>query len=173
MSTSLEKAHSASAIKEIVDTASRIKCGEHEAVKPGQPVIITGAETPDRDGYRQGDIYVKILSEESFEKLFKQYKEVDLVAEGPAAKQLVPDNTQGAKHCLESLDGVKMARPNGWGPGYDELLGPVFLLPAGGQVTHPVHGPVVNDSGRDVLLECLYQRELDAEQKRERRARDQ
>ena len=87
-----------------------------------------------------------------------------------ADKQLVPGNTQGAKHCLASLSGVKLYRPTAWGPNYDGLHGPALELSKPATITHPTHGDVTIPAGSTVL--CHYQREWDQEQKRERRNAD-
>ena len=83
-------------------------------------------------------------------------------------KQLVPGNTIGAKHCLDSLDGVELHKPAKWDN--ESLVGPVLVLSKDRTVLHPTHGAVTMLAGS--IVECHYQRELDAETKRELRARD-
>lgn len=145
-------------ITRIEEHAGRIARGEHETVRPGMPFRLNEAASVG-DGVWQGDLLLEVVDgpPEGYEK-----------AKAPAT-QLVPGVTQGAKHCLDSTDGVEMWTPEGWGK-EEMLTGPCFRLSEERTVTHPVHGDVTIAAGHTIL--CGYQREYDAEQKRERRNAD-
>lgn len=142
---------------EIMNHATKIANGEHETVRPGMPLRFTEAcSTNDR--IWQGDLALTI---------------VDAVPDGYiAAKkpslQLVLGNNSGAKHCLDSLDGVAMYTPKDWNE--ESLNGPCLVLSQERTVLHPVHGSVTIPAG--FMVQCTYQREYDKELERERRARD-
>ena len=128
-----------------------------ETIEPGQPVTLTAAACPS-DAIRQGDLYLIVV-----DKVPEGYKK----ARKPSC-QLVPGNTQGSKHCLDSLAGVEMYLPQEWSE--ESLDGPCFILSKERMVLHPTHGTVTIASGHIVL--CRYQREWDKEQAKERRNRD-
>lgn len=114
------------------------------------------------DGLWQGDLGLMVVeSPPSGYAVVKNLSDADA--------KLVPGSTQGSRHCLDSVVGVKMWRPNDWGAG-ESLGGPCFVADRPVMVLHPTHGPVSIPPGMMVL--CGYQRELDAETKRERRNRD-
>lgn len=96
------------------------------------------------------------------------YVQVDLKQEGDKCRQLVPGNTEGSKHVLRSLDGVKMWRPKDWND--LSLNGPYIQLTKPNVIEHPTHGPVLLKSG--CSYETGYQVNLDLESKIEARARD-
>lgn len=133
---------------------------DHEKVQPGQTVRMHGYSPGDVAW--QGDLGLKMI-----EQVPAGYTRV----EKPKAIdcQLVPGNTQGAKHCLDSLTGVELYRPIGWGEG-ENLLGPVFRTSQERTVQHPTHGAVVVPA--DTIIQCGYQREFDSETMRERRNAD-
>ncbi len=81
--------------------------------------------------------------------------------------QLVRGNTQGAKHCLDSLDGVELWLPKDWSD--DSLQGPFLRIAEQRTVLHPTHGAVVLIAGSYL---CCYQREHDRELAKARRAAD-
>lgn len=143
-------------IEKIVKHAARIKAGQDEQVRPGTPARFTAACQPG-DGIWQGDLGLEIVG--GFP--------ADYV-KGKAVKKLVPDDTQGSQHCLDSLEGVVMWFPNNWS--IDSLQGPCFTLTKERTVLHPTHGLVTIPAGFTIL--CRYQREWDREQKKLRRARD-
>jgi len=144
-------------IEEMQRFVQKIANNEHETVKPGQPVRFTEACT-DGDRIWQGDLALTIRT-----SVPKQYK----LAEKPSV-QLVVGNTEGSKHCLDSLDNVEIYLPPIW----DEwsLKGPVLVIKKETTVLHPTHGNVTIPGG--FIVECTYQREWDREQAREARARD-
>ena len=148
-------------IEKIARKASRIKNG-NDKIQPGQPVRMSEAATTG-DYIRQGDLYLIVVEPPSAAPA--GYKEIS-----KADRQLVPGNTQGAKHCLDSIDGVRMFLPAAWGPDYDGLDGPILLLSEKRTVEHPTHGSVTIPAG--FAIQCRYQREWDAEQRRERRNAD-
>jgi hypothetical protein len=152
---------SLTAIDKITRQATRIRNGNHR-VTPGQPQRISDAAGVG-DGVWQGDLGIEIIAEVP--------REYSRVAKPTAQhKQLVPGVTEGAKHCLDSLSGVDLYHPSGWGPDYSGLQGPALVLTEERTITHPAHGHVSIPAGNTVL--CRYQREFDAEQQRERRNAD-
>jgi len=149
-------------IDRIVDRAKSIASKKDSQIAPGQPVRMSeGASVS--DFIRQGDLYL-IVSD----KPPRDYVKV----EKPKAidKQLVPGNTEGAKHCLDAIKGATLYRPADWSPTYDKLDGPFFLLTEERTVKHPTHGDVTIPAGFGI--QCRYQREFDAELRRERRNAD-
>lgn len=144
-------------IDRIQQHAKQIANGEHETVKPGAAVAFTHA-CQNGDTIRQGDLYLTI---------------VDAVPDGyveskKPSVQLVPGNTQGSKHCLDSLQGVVMHLPKEWNE--ESLDGPYLTLSEDRTVLHPTHGSVLVLAGQ--MIHCTYQREWDKIQKAEQRARD-
>lgn len=106
------------------------------------------------DSWRQGDIYITRLNG---------------VPAGSARvekpdRQLAPGNTQGSRHCLQSLRCVKVFRV----PNAGMLDGPVLDIGEANTITHPEHGDVALQPG---VYGISYQRDLDAED-RERRVLD-
>lgn len=149
---------SASVIEDMVSHAAAMN---PEQVRPGLPYRVSEA-TSVGEGVWQGDLGLEIVA-----AVPAAYQ---LAPQTDAARQLVPGSTQGARHCLDSLDGVALYHPAGWGPTYDGLAGPCFVLSQERAITHPVHGQITIPAGFTVL--CRYQREYDAEQRRERRNAD-
>lgn len=147
-------------IEQIQRHAEVIKNGEHDKIGPGVPLVMSRALMAG-DGVAQGDLMLIVA-----DKIPDEYQRI----KGPKAidKQLVPGNTVGAKHCLDSMVGVKIYRPTNWTEA--SMDGPCIVTTKERTVLHPTHGAVVIPAGMTVV--CYYQREFDAEQKRERRARD-
>ncbi len=131
-----------------------------ESVRPGQPFRFSEASTPN-DCVWQGDLGLVII-----DRIPTGYCRVD----NPTDKdrQLVIGNTQGARHCLDSLTGVVLYHPRKWDA--DSLIGPCFTLTEERTVQHPTHGPVTIPAGFSV--QAIYQREWDKEQRKARRSRD-
>ncbi len=150
----------ATAIERVEKHAKRISNREHETVKPGQPFRITEAASVG-DGCWQGDLGIEVVA-----KVPQGYVRIEKPK--VADKQLVPGNTQGSKHCLDSLRGVQVYRPSDWSE--ESLAGPCLVLMEERTILHPTHGAVTIPAGFTVL--CRYQREWDKEQAKERRARD-
>lgn len=150
------------AIATIEKHAARIAAGKAK-VKPGQPFRFSEAAQPG-DGVWQGDLGICLV--ESVPPLF-----VLVGKPTEADKQLVPGNTEGSKHCLESLDGVTLYRPKGWPASAEEdYLGPCFVTEREMRILHPKHGHVTVLAGS--VVECTYQREQDYELRRARRNAD-
>ena len=108
--------------------------------------------------------------------IFVGLKTLPATAEARANRQLADGNTQGSRHVL--ADGpdvfncppadVAKAIKNLTGQAVaEQYIGPVFHTPA--TVTHPEHGD--HTWPEDGVVACVYQRNLDAEQ-REQRVRD-
>lgn len=116
------------------------------------------------EAIRQGDLYI-VLRDPSTRPadyvLVESIREIDL--------QMVPGNTEGSKHCLDSAVGVKMWRPKVWNE--ESFLGPWIELTEQRSTLHPTHGKVVTPVGIGAFQYC-YQRELDTLNKIEKRARD-
>jgi hypothetical protein len=117
-------------------------------------------DPPMNSAIAQGDLYLVVT---------------DHVPEGYVERtdgnlQLVPGESTGARHCLVAGSPCKVFDPPGFGPEYDELHGPVLKTEGATEVAHPVHANVVISPG--TFISCEYQRTWDAEQRRERRARD-
>lgn len=147
------------AVDRVTSHAKRIADGAHDTIKPGMPFRIPDAWMHG-DAGAQGDLVIICIDKvPSGYKLAKNLEAADM--------QLVPGNTEGAKHCLDSLEGVKLYRKQG---DDDSLDGPCVRVAVDRVITHPKHGHWTIPAGRLVKIE--YAREFDAEQKRERRARD-
>ena len=147
-------------IEKIESRAKQIAAGEMEQVKPGMPASFTAA-CQSGDCIRQGDLYLIVA-----DCVPGDY--VKVKRPNASDRQLVPGNTQGARHCLDSIRGVKMFRPEKWDS--ESLQGPCIVTSEKRTVTHPTHGHIVIPAGMTVL--CRYQREWEKEQQREMRARD-
>lgn len=149
-----------SVIQQIEKHAEAIRNGEHDRIGPGVPVAMSNALVAG-EGVAQGDL--NIIVADGVPSGYVRVKRP-----GQQDKQLVPGNTVGAKHCLDSLDGVALYRPEQWTE--ESLVGPCLVLTKERTILHPTHGAVTIPAGMTVT--CYYQREYDAEQARERRARD-
>lgn len=147
-------------IDRITRRSNKIATGKDSRIKPGEPVRFSEAASVN-DAHRQGDLYLVVI-----ESIPKGYV---MVADPTVRdRQLVPGNTQGSRHCLDSMDGVQLHRPSAWPD--SGLIGPVLVLTKERTVLHPTHGSVTIPAG--MTIGCMYQREWDAEQKRERRNAD-
>lgn len=141
---------------------------EHaESISPGQPFTLTAAHTIG-DCVWQGDLGIEVVA-----KVPVGYTLVKHPTD--ADRQLVPESGQGSHHRLRSLSGVKLYRPDGWGETDTDLRGPCIVFGAPNAIVHEPghakpHGTVEVSEPMTVL--CRYQRNLDAETRRERRAAD-
>ena len=149
------------AIQKIARQASRIRNG-NSRITPGEPHRISEAATAG-DGVWQGDLGIEVVV-----SVPEDYVKVENAVDKD--RQLVPGNTEGSKHCLDSLVGVELFRPKDWGSNYEGLEGPACILSKQRIITHPKHGDVTIPACTTVR--CRYQREFDAEQQRERRNAD-
>jgi hypothetical protein len=136
-----------------VDKAIKQIQSQAESIKNDAPQTFPEAASPG-DTFRQGDIYITLL---------------DRVPDGAVKimhplKQLAPGTTQGSRHCLDSMAGVKMFRL----AAPTQLDGPVIVTTKPRTITHPEHGDVALPAG---CYGIRYQRDLDAEE-RERRVQD-
>lgn len=147
-------------IEQIQRHAEAIRNGEYDKIGPGIPLRMSNALFVG-EGVAQGDLNLIVADgvPSSYVRIEKP-KAID--------RQLVPGNTVGAKHCLDSLAGVKLYRPAQWTA--ESMDGPCIVTTKERVVLHPTHGAVTIPAGMTVV--CHYQREFDAEQRRERRARD-
>lgn len=149
-----------SVIEKIQKHAEKIRNGEHDKIGPGVPVTMSNALVSG-EGVAQGDLNIIVA-----DAVPRDY----VLIEKPSAqdKQLVPGKTVGAKHCLDSLSGVTLYRPQRWND--ESLDGPCLVLTQERTILHPTHGSVTIPAGMTVV--CHYQREYDKELQQERRARD-
>lgn len=150
------------AIAEIRKEVEQIKKGLNDRVRPGQPIRFSEAAAPG-DAIRQGDLYIVVVDSVPQKSGYSKVEKL-----GEEHRQLVPGNTQGAKHALDSLQGVEMWRPDTWNE--DILDGPYIRCLQERTITHPTHGAVTIPKGFTVKFR--YQKEWDREQEKERRARD-
>ena len=129
--------------------------GRAERIKNGEKQRFPDAASAG-DSFRQGDLYITLL-----EKL------PDGCKPETARAQLAEGETQGSRHCLDSLEGVRqfaLANPT-------DLEGPILVIDAPERtITHPEHGHVVLP-GEGRVYGVTYQRDLD-EQERARRVAD-
>jgi hypothetical protein len=151
-----------SAIEKIEAHVQQIKSGTHPTVRPGMTVVLNEAASVN-DCVRQGDLYVIVVEKGAPEDY------VPANMQERDQRQLVLGNTNGAKHCLENLNGVNIFVPKDWND--NSLWGPYVEVTgnAPAKILHPTHGPVVVAPG--LCIRMRYQREWDREQK-ERRNRD-
>ena len=138
--------------------ATRLKRG-NARIKPGQPFRLNEACSVG-DGVWQGDLGVEIVAEIPPEYIVRRH--------GDDFRQLVPGNTSGARHCLDK--DIVQYIPEGWGENYTGLKGPAFTAQEETRILHPTHGDVVISAGH--IIATRYQRNLDEDTRRERRALD-
>lgn len=144
-------------IDEIVGKLEEIKANIPK-IGPGNPFRFSEAATVN-DRVWQGDLAITIA-----DKVPDNYEPVNCKEKD---RQLVPGNTEGSKHCLDSLDGVTMYRPKNWG--MESLDGPYLILNKERTIMHPTHGHITIPAG--FAVHCTYQVNLD-EMERMARAKD-
>lgn len=149
---------STAVLEKMQNHINQLKSGKHENIKMGEPVRFTEACTLG-DRIWQGDLALTIRM---------SVPKTGYIRISKPGVQLVVGNTEGAKHCLDSVEGVEFYAPEHWGE--DSLRGPILVLSQERTVLHPVHGNVTIPAG--FIVECTYQREYDREKAREARARD-
>ena len=150
-------------MNDLMEHLQVIKTGNGK-IAPGQEVRISRGVAPG-DGGWQGDLKILIVDRLPADYIrIKSPKEID--------KQLVPGNTQGSRHCLESLDTVELYHPPGFSHdmSYEDFAGPGIVCLSETRILHATHGAVIAFAGLSILFR--YQRNLDVETKRERRALD-
>jgi hypothetical protein len=165
-----------STIERIEHIVKRIADGKHDIVKPGEPFTLNSAATVG-DGVDQGDLIIEIVDDIQDGMVFedqdgRRYKYKKIERPTLIDKQVVVGNTEGARHCLDVIKGVEMFRPENWNE--EALLGPCIRISKEVTVLHPKHGNVIIEASKE-NPRCIlfsYQRNIDEETKRERRARD-
>jgi hypothetical protein len=140
-----ENTHTRNAFTDFSDRAERVKNAEPQRFPDAAAV---------GDNVRQGDIYIWKL---------------DAVPRGYAPikhppTQLAPGNTQGSRHCLDSLEGVTVF---GTAESENEYDGPILRLDCERTITHPEHGHWTLPPG---IYGISFQRTSDS--KGERRVQD-
>ncbi len=147
------------AMAQIEQHAKDIREGRAK-IGPGNPIRISEAADVG-EGVWQGDLGIEIV--DTTPPLAKAiWIKGDL--------QLVPGNTQGSKHVLQSAENCLLWMPDGWGHYYEGLIGPTIKCLAESTIVHPTHGAVTIPADR--IVRIRYQRERDAELKRDRRNAD-
>jgi len=145
----------------VQEHCDRLNAGDG-TVQPGQPLNMSAALTAD-ESIAQGDLYLQLL-----ERVPPSYVPAPADFNG----NLAPHSDVG--HCLSTLNGVDVFLPPTWGQD-DNLDGPVVqthetpVSVVHGRETHG-HGTVHLPA--NCIISSYYQREFDAEQKRERRVQD-
>lgn len=123
------------AVKRIVDHAEKIR---NDATQQFPVAASVG------DSWRQGDVYVTLIDGVPS----------GMKIDAKPSLQMAPGNTQGSRHCLDSLDGVTVHRLSN-----PEMLdGPVIVLNRERTLTHPEHGDVILPAG---TYQISYQQNLD------------
>lgn len=137
-------------------------------ISPGQSFNITAAHQPG-EGVWQGDLGIEIVEP----KVPTGYSLVKNPTD--ADRQLAVEAGAGSHHRLRSLEGVKIYRPANWGQDEADTSGPYIVLDRPNAIVHEPghahpHGTVNIDTPCSILIR--YQRNLDAETRKEVRARD-
>lgn len=152
----------ATVLQDIQAHAQLIKSGAHPGIGPGKPLTLSNALMAG-EGIAQGDLNLVVI-----DSIPKGYVKIETPVS--VDLQLVPGNTQGAKHCLASFRGVTLYRHPDWNA--ESLEGPVLVVDEAveAEIQHPTHGHVTVQGGQ--TIHCLYQKEWSKELEKERRARD-
>lgn len=125
-----------------------------EKIKSNAPHRFPAAASPG-ETHRQGDLYVTLLV---------GLPPMPTIQPTSPRRQLAVGNTQGSRHCLDSLSGVKCYEWSDATP-FD---GPILDISQERVIEHPEHGHLILPPG---VYGVTYQRDLDAEE-RERRVLD-
>lgn len=104
------------------------------------------------DEWRQGDVGIVRLPDDFISKRSPR------LISSAAAVQLAPGNTQGSRHCLDSLSGVEAWSLKDATP----LDGPVLRLSEPRSIFHPEHGDLLSlpPGTYGVVYERAYAEEL-------------
>lgn len=131
-----------------------------ESIEHGKPERLSNAMTVN-EYFPQGDVYFGPVEKvpSSYERVGNPSKE---------DQQLVPGNTIGSRHCLDSLDGVELYHPKEWSE--ESLLGPVIVFNKERTVLHPTHGNITVPEG--MTIQFAYQRNYNQQLKAEQKAID-
>lgn len=148
------------ALNRLLSHVGLIHRGEHDKIGPGVPAAMSRAMLPGEGG-AQGDLYIVVG-----DGVPAGYRKVDNPTDND--RQLVFGNTQGARHCLDSLEGVEIFRPANWNA--DSLDGPYLKITQERVITHPRHGDVRIPADMEVLL--FYPQDFDLVRQQARRAAD-
>lgn len=119
-----------------------------EKIKSDKTQRFPDAASPG-DTVRQGDVFITLM------KSTPMIPQVCQPVEKPS-KQLAPGNTQGSRHCIKSLRGVKVYQLTNANP-YD---GPIISSAKTMEITHPEHGNWILPPG---CYAISYQRTEDSE----------
>lgn len=164
-------------------------------IGPGEPVVINTAFSA-WQAVRQGDCYLVVVdykidettghltvvcpdvvpgeSDDYYRVRGLVFKKVETPSEKD--KQLVPGNTAGSKHVLGSFEGATLYRHDEWSQSYEGLVGPFMIFTEDNRIDHWKHGDAIvqglTATAYTMGILALYQRELDAEEARERRNAD-
>lgn len=132
-------------VKELVSQAVKIREGQHESIKPGEPLRFTEASVPG-DRIDQGDVHITIRRSPP-----EGYKE------GPPVRKMVPSatDTEGSRHCLSHTDSMRMWFPENW-TDVNSTAGPYVECEKEVTVEHPRHGHVTIPGG--MPFQIGYQR---------------
>lgn len=120
-----------------------------ERIKNDAPQRFPDAASPG-ETWRQGDVYITLLEAVPAGAV-----------ESEASAQVAIGDTTGSRHCLDSLECVRMFRP----PNAGQLDGPIIQIDRERTITHPEHGDVILPAG---IYRIHYQRDLDAEEREQR-----
>jgi hypothetical protein len=171
MTTATKTANQTATLSRFRRRLDDINNGEFH-VRPGMPQAFTTAAQAG-DCIDQGDLRIIVVDRVGDARAFADGEIAtdfsEVVSPTEQDKQLVLGNTQGAKHCLDSLQGVKLYRPSTWGDS-DSLIGPCLVVTEDRVIEHPTHGHVTIPAG--LTVQIRYPREWEKEQQKERRARD-
>lgn len=116
----------------VKDTIKRLN-KEAETIKNTSPVDLSNMEVGDE--HRQGDLRIIRLPDDYVTKNASRF-----VQEFKTSRQLAPGATQGSRHELSTLEGIKAYRLNG----ATDIDGPVIESDRPFDITHPEHGHAVN-----------------------------
>jgi hypothetical protein len=104
-----------------------------ESIRNTEPQSVQTMEVGDE--WRQGDCRIIRLADD-----FCSKNAAMLEADKKPSSKLAPGNTQGSRHILSNMAGVKFFKLK-----YATVLdGPIIATPTENAVTHPEHGHVVN-----------------------------
>lgn len=154
-------------IDAIVKRAEDIAAGRDPLVKGKEPSYISEAVTVGDRGY-QGDLNFEIVDATKIPEGYYKVKKLS-----SKNLQLVPGNTEGARHCLGSLKGVTMYLPQVWDE--ETLQGPFVIFNEANEVQHPKHPWVIDQNGigkHGLAVHFTYSRVLDRIKKQIRRNKD-
>lgn len=145
---------------EVIERIENEAASIREKLGPGNALHVSAA-CDVGEGPWQGDLGLKIIAE---------LPKTGFKPAPAGSTRLVPEGGEGSRHMIADANTVELYYPEGWSNKYEGLVGPVFKCVKETTITHPTHGHVTFDAG--VMVQCRYQREYDAELRRERRNAD-